>query len=137
MLTRDGEVYTFETSLIGGVIMKHCFNYGQYRKYREAIGEDTSRPELVNRIKNHPAIGTAFQREDGTIGIIEIVSKHWWFGYYEHIVYRMHNTKSHGTGVYRNISCVCESIKESAEEFLTYKILNPSEVPPETIKLDD
>lgn len=137
MLTRDGEVYTFETPLSDGVIMKHYFNYAQYRKYREAIGQDTSRHELITRIKNHPAIGTAFQREDGSIGIIEVVSKHWWFGYYEHIVYRVHNTKSHGTGVYRNISCVCESIIDMAQEFLTYKILNTSEVPPETIKLED
>lgn len=51
MLTRDGEVYTFETPLSDGVIMKHYFNYAQYRKYREAIGQDTSRPELITRIR--------------------------------------------------------------------------------------
>lgn len=135
-VTKDGEVYEFETKLQDGTPMKNRFNYSLYRKYREATksNQDTSNN---NRIKDHPAIGKAFKRDDGVIGIIEIVSRHWWFGYYEHIVYRIHNTRSHGTGVYRNISCVCESIVEMAAEFSTYEILDPSDIPEETnVKLD-
>lgn len=135
MVTRDGEIYTFETPIAEGVNMFHYFNYALYRKYREAKKEN---PNFIKdtKIKDHPLIGTAFLRDDGVIGIIEIVSRHWWFGYYEHMVYRMHNTKSHGTGVIKNISCIFDSIIESAEEFKRYKILDKSEVPPETINLD-
>lgn len=135
MLTRDGEVYTYETSIADGIIMQHRFDYGQYRKYREAI-KDRSPIYESTRIKDHPMIGKAFQTPDGYIGIIEIVSRHWWFGYYEHVVYRMHNTRSHGTGVLKNISSVCSSIIDSAELFKTYKILDNSEVPPEIIDLE-
>ena len=136
MNIENGEIFTFETPLSGGVIMKHYFNYGQYRKYKDEIGKDDSRPELITNIKNHSAIGMAFQRPDGVICIIETVNKHWWLGYYEHIVYRIHNTHSHGTGVLSNISCIFTSIKASAEEFKTFRILDKSEVPPETIKLE-
>ena len=135
MVTRDGEVYEFETPLNGGVIMKNRFNYAQYRKYREA-NEHRRIPDNEKRIKDHPLLGKAFLRSDGTIIIVEIVSNHWWFGYYEHVVYRIHNTRSHGTGVCKNISCVCDSITESVAEFNNYKLLDPSEVPAETVKLD-
>lgn len=135
-VTKDGEIYEFETLLYGGVIMKNRFNYAQYRKYREA-NEHKQIPARDKRIKNHPLVGRAFLRDDGVIIIVEIVSKHWWFGFYEHVVYRIHNTRSHGTGVCKNISCVCDSIIESVAEFNSYKLLDHSNVPEETnVKLD-
>lgn len=131
-VTKDGEIYEFETKLQDGTPMKNRFNYSLYRKYREARTES----RVNTRLHDHPMLGKAFKRDDGVIGIIEVVSKHWWFGYYEHIVYRIHNTRSHGTGVYRNLSCVCQSIIEMAAEFSKYQILQDHEVPDEVIQLE-
>jgi len=133
MITRHGEIYSFETFLPDGTPMLNRFNYALYRKYRETK-DKTSGLFKDHRIKDHPMIGRAFLRPDGIIGIIEIVSKHWWFGYYEHVVYRIHNTRSHGTGIYRNFSSVCSSISEMAEDFSKYTLLEPEDVPEEFLK---
>ena len=131
MITVEGDIYRFSTPINNDLSMKHYFNYGLYRKYREQRSKISE--EISHRIENHPAIGTWFQKDDGTIGVIEIISRHWWFGYYEHIVYRMHNSRSHGTAILKNISCIFDYIDESAREFQSYKILDKSEVPSEDI----
>ena len=131
MVTVEGDIYRFQTLITKDLSMDHYFDCGLYRKYREQRAKVSK--EIDHRIENHPLIGTWFQRNDGILGIIEIVSRHWWFGYYEHIVYRMHNSRSHGTAILKNISCIFDYIDESAREFQSYKILDKSEVPCEDI----
>lgn len=127
-MIRRGEVYYFETVLPDGTVIKSRFNYELYMQYYRARhkGEHPDRS-----IPNHSLIGKAFQRPDGDICIIEKVNKHWHFGYYENILYRMHNTKSHGTIVGKNISSICEAIIESANDFARCTILSPMEIPEE------
>lgn len=132
-MIRDGEVYYFDTTLPDGTVMKNRFNYEHYMKYYKIKREGVPRND---RIPDHPMLGTVFRRSDGVLCIIETVSKHWHFGYYEHIVFRMHNTRSHGTMVMKNISSACDVIIESAGEFAQCVILSPFEVPEETISLE-
>ena len=133
-MIQRGDVYYFDTFLPDSTPVKNRFDYGLYMKYyrikRGGIPRDDSIPD-------HPMLGTVFKRPDGQICIIETVCKHWHFGYYFHIVFRMHNTKSHGTMVLKNISSVNDVIIESAAEFAQCTILSPLEVPEETISLED
>lgn len=134
---RHNDIYYFETDIGNGVEMQHRFDYGLYMQYYKL--KHKSQDGIKDRtIPDHPAIGTVFRQPgEGEICIIEKVSLHWHFGYYEHIVYRKHNTKSHGTMVMKNISSSSEPIIESATEFEMCRILSKEEVPPETISLDD
>ena len=132
MIRQDNDVYYFETPIAEDVIMKHRFNYALYMDYyrlkSKGVVKDRSIP-------NHPAIGLVFkQLNTDELCVIEKVSLHWHFGYYEHTVYRKHNTRSHGTMVIRNISSVDETIIKSAMEFSRCQILSRKEVPVETLK---
>lgn len=131
MISIEGDIYRFNTPITKDLSMSHYFNYGLYRKYREQRSDTLEKGN--HRIHDRPLIGKWFQMDNGTIAVIEIVSRHWWFGYYEHIVYRMHNTQSHGTAIIKNVSCIFDYIIEAASEFNGYKFLDDSEVPVETI----
>jgi hypothetical protein len=52
--------------------------------------------------------------------IIESIHKHWYFGYYWIIIYRIINTKSHGSIIYKNINSIDNTIFESIEETIKY-----------------
>lgn len=132
MIRQDNDIYYFETPISEDVVMKHRFNYALYMEYYKL----KSKGMIKDRsIPNHPAIGVVFKQPDtGELCIIEKVSLHWHFGYYEHIVYRKHNTRSHGTMVMKNISSADESVIESAMEFSQCKILSFEEIPVEHLK---
>ncbi len=128
----NNDVYRFETN-IGTeevpIVLKHKFDYALYMKYMriKTNGEYKDRS-----IKDHPGIGQHFVYND-KLCVIEKVSLHWHFGYYEHVVYRVFGTLSHGTIILKNISSVDKSIIESAEEYSKCVKVNDEDVPIEQI----
>lgn len=79
------------------------------------------------RIKReHPLLNKVLidNREDKNSRelIVESVHKHWYFGYYWVLVYRIGGTKSHGTLFYKNTnsidSAIIEGIGETIENIL-------------------
>jgi len=129
MINIDG-VYYFETIIDGAVTVKHRFDFNKYMEYYKLKTKD----EYPDReIKDHPLLGQWFIH-DGKLCVIEKVSLHWYFGYYEHVVYRMHGTKSHGTIIIKNKSSVYETVIESYFDFINCKKVDKEDVPEENIE---
>lgn len=126
-MQRDiNDVYHFESNIgteKDPVIIKHKFDYALYMRYIIKI-KSTFTDKII---KDHPAIGQYFIYNNN-LCVIETVSRHWHFGYYEYVVYRKHGTLSHGTIMMKNISSLCSIIIESGEEYLKCKKINKEEV---------
>jgi len=91
------------------------FDSAHYRKVRAARNDESqARPDY--RMVDHPLLGRRVKMGN-TVGVIEGVYKHFYLGYYEYAVYRIEDTKSHGTAIVKNISSRCPIIDAAAQEF--------------------
>ncbi len=94
-----------------------------YNEHNYHIKTFTAIDGTVKNKKYHPLLGKVLidkrKDEDGLGGnrhlIIESVHRHWYFGTYWTIVYRMAGTKSHGTLSYKNENCINSVILEEIE----------------------
>lgn len=105
---------TFECHDGGHTMRFDSAHYRRVRKARELAGLAT--PET--RIHDHPLIGQRVRlpgRDD--VVVIETVDRHFYLGYYEHAVYRMEGTRSHGVAIVKNISSRCSAIVDAADDF--------------------
>ena len=130
------EYYVFKENIgteENPVMLTHRFNYTHYRMCYSLRDRDPTNGE----IKNHPAVGSAFIDNEGKICIIEKVCKHWHFGFYEHAVYRVHNTLSHGSIYIKNLSCLDEIVQNTIARFSKYVKLTKEEIPPEEFDIDE
>lgn len=105
---------TFECVDNGHTMRFNSAHYHRVRRARELLG--LPRPET--RDLEHPLIGRRVRFADtNEVVVIETVDRHFYLGLYEHAVYRMEGTQSHGVAFIKNISSRCPVIVEAAEEF--------------------
>lgn len=105
---------TFECVDNGHTMRFNSAHYQRVRQARALLG--LSQPET--RVIDHPLVGRRVRFADSNeVVVIETVDRHFYLGFYEHAVYRMEGTHSHGVAFIKNISSRCSVIVEAAEEF--------------------
>jgi hypothetical protein len=111
-------VLFYDTAIVNGEKHSLRFDYGHYRKVRDAKNGCNRHQTLID---SHPLVGKRFTDAGGNECIVTSVHKHWFFGFYEYVIYIFTGTKSHGTLFGNNISSRDTAIMHKCDEFKRLK----------------